>query len=100
MRLFISGIAGFLGGHRADRMIEPGHDAIYVPERPQEVKYATCSADKARRILGYRTTISLREGLVELVEFIRKGGPKRFRDHLDLEIINQLTPKTWSDRQF
>lgn len=75
-------------------------DPIYVPERPQEVRYATCSADKARRVLGYRTTISMREGLEELVEFIRKGGPKRFRYHLDLEIVSPLTPKTWSDRLF
>lgn len=75
-------------------------DPVYMPGRPQEVRLATCSADKARQRLGYQTTIPLRKGLEELAAYIEKNGPKRFRYHLDLEIINQLTPKTWSERIF
>jgi len=75
-------------------------DPIHVPDRPQEVRLATCSADKARRVLGYKTSIPLRSGLEELAAYIEKAGPKRFRYHLDLEIVNDLTPKTWSDRIF
>src|SRR5271170_6006113 len=35
---------------------------IYLPGRPQEVTLATCSADKARKLLGYATKVSLKDG--------------------------------------
>lgn len=72
----------------------------YMPGRPQEVKHATCSADKARRMLGYRTTVNLHDGLVELVEYIRNRGVKSFDYHIPLEINNELTPKTWKNKLF
>ena len=72
----------------------------FVTGRPQEVLHATCSADKARKILGYKTKTSLDNGLEKMISFIKKRGTKKFRYHLDLEIINELTPKTWKDRLF
>ena len=72
----------------------------FVKGRPQEVLHATCSADKARKILGYKTKTSLDNGLEKMISFIKKRGTKKFRYHLDLEIINELTPKTWKDRLF
>src|SRR5205085_4293664 len=41
---------------------------IYVKDRPREVKNATCSADKARKLLGYKTKVSVREGLISMFE--------------------------------
>lgn len=79
-----------------DFSLEP----IYMPGRPQEVKYATCSAAKARKLLDYNTTTNLRGGLLDMVEYIRERGPKPFTYHLDLEIISDLTPRTWKDRMF
>lgn len=73
---------------------------IYVPGRPQEVRLASCSAEKARRLLGYKTQYSLRQGLEEMVHYIRRRGPKKFRYHLDVEIINEKTPRTWTMRMF
>lgn len=76
----------------------PDHP-IYVPARPQEVQDATCSADKARRLLGYEPKVSLRDGLVDLVAWVRARGPRPFSyDHLTLEIDNDKTPKTWKER--
>jgi UDP-glucose 4-epimerase len=75
-------------------------DPVYMPDRPQEVKFATCSAEKARKFLGYRTTTSLEEGLQDMITYIRERGTKPFTYHLDLEIQNDLTPKTWKDRLF
>jgi UDP-glucose 4-epimerase len=72
----------------------------FVKGRPQEVLHATCSADKARKILGYKTKTSLDQGLEKMISFIKERGTKKFRYHLDLEIINELTPKTWKDRLF
>ncbi len=70
----------------------------YMPDRPREVKLASCSADKARRLLNYKTMTTLREGLAEIVEYIKKRGVRPFEYHIPLEIDNELTPKTWKDR--
>ncbi len=70
---------------------------IYVDDRPQEVKLANCSADKARRLLDYETRYSLREGLELMVNWIQNIGPKPFEYHLDLEIISDHTPDTWEN---
>jgi UDP-glucose 4-epimerase len=82
----LKGIVGFEG------------QAIHITDRPQEVKHAACSSAKARRLLEYRTTRGLEEGLGDLVAYIRSVGPRKFRYHLDIEIRNQRTPKTWTER--
>ncbi|HUA76350.1 MAG TPA: NAD-dependent epimerase/dehydratase family protein [Acetobacteraceae bacterium] len=72
--------------------------AIHLADRPAEVKLAWCSSEKARRLLGYRTTRTLDEGLCDVVDHIRVVGPRRFRYHLDIEIRNERTPRTWTER--
>ena len=71
---------------------------IYVADRPQEVRSATCSADKARRLLGYRTRVSLSDGLQSMLQWIREHGPRPFQYHLPIEIDSPLVPATWRDR--
>lgn len=73
---------------------------LYFPDRPKEVKLATCSAEKARELLGYRTTTTLLDGLKSIIEFIQLRGVRPFIYHLDLEIINDKTPITWKDHLF
>lgn len=73
---------------------------VYVPGRPQEVKLATCSAEKARRLLGYKTEYTLEQGLQEMIDWIKARGPKKFRYTFDLEIVSEKTPRTWKDRLF
>ena len=70
-------------------------DPIYVKARPNEVKYATCSSEKARKLLGYKTTITLEEGIKRMVDFIKEKGVKEFNYKYNIEIINENTPKTW-----
>lgn len=72
-------------------------DPIYLAERPQEVKLANCSADKARDLLNYRTEYTLRRGIEEMAAWIERVGPKQFEYHLELEIENEKVPKTWRD---
>ena len=72
---------------------------IYRPDRPREVKHATCSADKARKILNYKTTVSLQEGIQKTFEYIKKRGPKPFDYNIEIEINNELTPKTWTQKE-
>ena len=73
-------------------------EPIFVPERPKEVKLAHCSADKARKILDYKTSTSPDQSIEKIAEWIISKGPKKFRYHLDIEILNDKTPKTWKDR--
>lgn len=71
---------------------------IYVQGRPQEVLNANCSADLARDILGYTTTVHLEDGLIELVNWIRSKGAKDFSYHLPIEFTTDRTPRTWTER--
>lgn len=73
-------------------------DPIYMADRPQEVKLANCNADKAREMLNYKPKTNLNTAIRSIVNYIEKRGPKKFNYHLDLEIINDKTPKTWKDK--
>jgi UDP-glucose 4-epimerase len=73
---------------------------IFMPGRPGEVYLANCSADKARRLLGYKTGYTLKRGLKEMIDWIKSRGTKPFKYHIDLEIINEKCPRTWKDRMF
>ena len=74
--------------------------AINQSERPNEVRYANCSSDKARKLLNYKTSVSLNESLDKLIRFISQRGPKKFKYIYDLEIINDKTPNTWTKKIF
>lgn len=79
--------------------VEPAFE--FYPGRPQEVKVAYCNSDRIRRQFGYKTRISLDEGLVTMIESIKaRGGPKPFKYHLPIEITNSKTPvpKTWLEQ--
>lgn len=70
----------------------------YVGDRPLEVKFAYCSAEKSRKLLNYQTTATLRQGLEEMIVFIREKGARPFRYHLPVELITAKTPATWKTR--
>lgn len=73
---------------------------IFKAARPREVKFAHCSADKARRLLGYETKVSLAEGIAKTVEWVREKGPRPFSYKLDIEIDSPIVPETWAKRLF
>jgi UDP-glucose 4-epimerase len=79
-----------------DLPLHPRH----VGARPCEVRLANCSADKARRLLGYEPRVKLEDGLRQMIDHIRARGPRPFRYHMDLEIVTEKTPVTWSQRLF
>jgi len=72
----------------------------YHDARPAEVRHASCSAAKARRVLGYEPRWGLEDGLRELIAWIRQRGPRQFDYHLPLEITNTplKAPRTWSQK--
>jgi UDP-glucose 4-epimerase len=66
----------------------------YVSGRPNEVKEAFCSSDKARRILGFEEKQSLDDCLKEMVEYIH---PSLFIYDFPLE-IERGCPETWTKK--
>ena len=72
---------------------------IYKKDRPLEVKHATCSADKARKLLNYKTETNLKDGVEKTYEYIKKRGVRPFDYHINLEIKNELTPETWLKKE-
>jgi len=72
----------------------------YLEDRPNEVKEATCSSDKARKILDYKTSISLDKSLDKIIDYIKKKGPKKFQYNYPLEINNEKTPLAWKEKLF
>lgn len=70
----------------------------YLPERPQEVHEAYCTNDVAKKLLGYKTTVSLEEGIKRMIVWAKILGPQKFmylKDGLELE--NEDVPRTWKD---
>jgi UDP-glucose 4-epimerase len=72
----------------------------YLEDRPNEVKEATCSADKARKVLGYKTSVSLDASLNKIINYIKEKGPKDFQYNYPLEINNEKTPTAWKEKLF
>ena len=72
---------------------------IYKKDRPREVKHASCSADKARKLLNYKTKVSLTDGIKKTYDYIKKRGTKEFNYRLSIEIENDLTPETWKNKE-
>ena len=68
---------------------------LHLSDRPKEVRFATCSANKSRKLLNYKTKTSLKEAIKKTTEFIKKSGTKPFKYYLPVEIINDKTPEAW-----
>ena len=72
---------------------------IYKKNRPREVKHASCSADKARKLLNYKTKTDLKNGIIKTFDYIKQRGARPFDYNINLEIKNELTPETWLKKE-
>lgn len=66
-------------------------EIIYMLGRPNEVKDAYCSSDKARRLLGYKPQQKMRDCLKEMVDYIQSSP---FVYDFPIE-ISKGCPETW-----
>ena len=53
----------------------------------------------ARKLLNYKTKTSLEEGIKKTYEYIKSRGVRPFDYNIDIEIKNELTPKTWTEKE-
>lgn len=73
-------------------------EPIHMPDRPREVKHAICNSDKARTLLNYETKTDLKIAIKHTVDYINTRGVRPFVYSFPLEILNEKTPKTWSNK--
>ncbi len=71
---------------------------IFYKDRPKEVKFATCSSDKARKLLNYETRFTLDQSIELTYDYIKKRGPLPFDYKINLEINTNKTPETWKKK--
>jgi len=69
-------------------------EPTFMAARPNEVKEAYCSSDKARKLLGYQPKDTLENCLSEMVNYIK---PAPFSYGFPIEIHSPNIPKTWSE---
>lgn len=67
----------------------------YLSLRPQEVIEAYCTMDKARKLLSYKTSVSIENGIENMIEWAKKVGPQKFTYLDTLELNNNKLPSTW-----
>lgn len=70
----------------------------YLPMRPKEVIDAWCTVSKAKKILGYRTSVTLQAGVRGMIEWAKTLGPQKFAYMDNLEIVSKETPATWKNK--
>ena len=75
-------------------------DPLYFPNRTNEVKYANCSAEKSKKVLGYKKIKNIDESLDDIINYIKKRGVRDFSYDYELEILNEKTPDTWKKKLF
>lgn len=73
-------------------------EPLHLPDRPREVKHAYSTNDKAQRLLGYKTTVHLEEGIKKMVEWAKKMGPRKFQYLDEMELTGEHIPETWKNK--
>lgn len=72
-------------------------EIIHLPPRPLEVKEAWCSIDKSVKLLGYKETMTWREGVRRTVRWAKeKKGPQNWLVD-NLPLLNEKAPQPWRD---
>lgn len=82
-----------------DRNVPKNLKPQYLPLRPQEVMEAYCTNDKAAKLLGYKTTITLVEGVEKMAKWAKEKGPQKFKYLKNgVELPTKDLPATWSKK--
>lgn len=70
-----------------------------LPDRPQEVKEAYCTNNVAQKLLGYKTTVTLEEGVKRMITWAKELGPQPFH-YLEggMEIETDDVPLAWKNK--
>ncbi len=70
-----------------------GKNITYLESR-KEVTHAYSDHKKAKDLLGYKTTISLQEGIRQMAEWVKQVGARKSKKFDGIEIMKSM-PKVW-----
>lgn len=84
----------FFEGKAAPKKLLP----VYFPDRPQEVKHAFSTHDKAKKLLDYCPKVKLREGIRKMIEWARILGYQKPIYLEEIELTSNSIPKTWEKK--
>ncbi|WP_301662932.1 NAD-dependent epimerase/dehydratase family protein [Methanoculleus frigidifontis] len=99
-----------LGGAKPYRIVDVCYSVIdafkldieplFYPPRPMEVKNAYCTTEKSEKILGYKESKNLEEGISEMVAWAKTLPKPKFKylSNKTYEITEHM-PKTWLNRE-
>jgi len=71
---------------------------IYLPSRPQEVKYAFSSYQKAKLLLNYEPKTNLAEGLKKMIAWAKEIGYEEPKYLSEIELPSVNIPRTWKEK--
>jgi UDP-glucose 4-epimerase len=83
---------------KISNQLQFNQEPLYKPERVNEVKNAICSSGLAEKLFNSKSNEDIESIISKMIKFIRTKGPKKFKYDYDIEISNELTPKTWSNK--
>ena len=73
-------------------------EAIYKPERVNEVKNAICSSKLSEQLFSYKSNTDIELIIKKMIKFVNKRGKKNFIYNYEIEINNEFTPDTWKKK--
>jgi len=65
------------------------------PARPQEVKYAYCSHEIAKKLIGFQDKVSLRSGVRDMIVWASSLGRQPFVYLASMDLEHDSSPATW-----
>ncbi len=72
-------------------MNSPNHEMTYLKAR-DEVVDAYSAHDKVKKILGYKTTVNLEQGIQKMAEWAKAVGPRKSKGYDNIEIMKNMPP--------
>ena len=75
-------------------------EITHLPDRPREVKNAWVSTEKAKQLLNYKTRYDIHDTIRDTTTWIKNSPPLEFNYHINVEIVNENTPATWTQRLY
>ena len=88
MKVLVTGVAGFIDSHLAERLVELGFEVVgidcfteyysnkkkarvrYIEKQRGDVEHTYADISKAKRLLGYEPKIGIKEGMREEINWI------------------------------
>lgn len=70
------------------------YQRIYLPSRPKEVRDAWTTSEKSKKLLGYRETVNMQDGIRKMAKWAKRKGPQEWTDE-KMPLESPKMPRIW-----